>query len=348
MRQILRKTLLVAVGAAASTMAVAAPTFERRPPPQAESASAAAANEAMAAYSRWMAGVQEIETPIQQTIISLSSEWSSLNWRASPAASAAAFQARLGELLVVIDRATARIEALETPDFAILDLPADLTTIAVQRDTIRLNAEFRNFVEAFDPLISAMLRRDLRAVLRANAGLFGSLRTLIDSQLLFARVSQAATDPETSSWHVIDVQRHFFRSLSRLLNAYPIDGVSGTDRALGRDLRAIAAEVEASAAAGTALLDGELADWREAAREAADDAERALFARNAADAMRIEGQTFDVGRRLSALLQETASAFERQPYSAADMAAATRPFQALRLDLDRIIAESLVALGRRD
>ena len=339
----MRKIFALAVLLASVAPAEATPTLQT-PPASEELASPSALEAELSAFGRWLVRVGEIQTPLNAALAGLHGQ--SLGATQS-AEGAARFRQAIADILTLADRIDAQLVALETPAFTLLDLPADLQPVAIVQNMRQLNAQTREVARSFTPLLEAVARNDMADMVEASRRLMGSLQLLIRSQLLMMRASLAATPSGTSAWDAINVQVLFFRSAGRILDAWPSNGMVGTDRSLAADLRALAAELDEAAQAGTTKLAVELENHSaelDAAEREGDEARISIFRRTQA-VLQVDGEMFPLANDLAGVLRRHAAELRGGQVTAQSITRVFQQLQPIRRRIDEIILRESAALA---
>ncbi|HEV2866038.1 MAG TPA: hypothetical protein VGX37_05950 [Allosphingosinicella sp.] len=321
----------------------ATPTLQS-PATTEELPSASALEAELSEFGRWLVRAGEIQAPLNAALAGLQAQ-SRAAGRSGEGA--ARFRQAIADILTLAERTDAQLAALETPTFASLDLPADLQPVAIVQNMRQLNAQSREVALSFTPLLEAMARNDLAAVRQASRRLMGSLQLLVQAQLLMTRASLAATPRDTSGWDAINVQVLFFRSAERILNAWPSNGIIGTDQSLASDLRDLAAELDEAARAGTTKLATELevhGAELAAAENEGDEARISIFRRTRA-LLLVDGEMFPLANDLAGILRRHAGELTGGQVPAQSIARIFQQLQPIRQRMDQINLRESAALA---
>lgn len=265
----------------------------------------------LAAYGAWLNQAMVTDRPVQEALTSFGDRWQATFARGVNPAAVAEMRREIAALVAVVDRSYAELEALPIPTISTLPLDADLLPSALMRDLKAVNRQVRALVESFGPILDGIARNDERATYRALSGTIGGARLLYQTHATMTRASMAVIPRDESIWNMSDVGLLFFRAGGRVLAAWPADSVAGTDRSLAADLRAIAAELEATSAQGEQRLAAEIEADRVELAEAERQRDRPLAAilHTGIRVGEIDSEIFVQGRRLAAILRTGADRF---------------------------------------
>lgn len=248
----------------AALLAVAAPVaakpaMSRNEAPAPEiAADAADVAAATTAYGQMIIRVSEVQAPVQQEMAGLQVEWQAI--LQGNRADTGSFRRRVAAIQDRIDRANAQLEALELPDVSALGLEGELEPPALVAEMVRVNREMRGVVGGFNRVLDAIEANDTTAAITELAQMMEGLRLVFESQAVTQRASMAVMIRENASWDLANIELLFIRLGARLFAA-ATPGLRGApDPALAGDLLEIAAELEATAEAGEAKLDHEIAE----------------------------------------------------------------------------------------
>lgn len=307
------RTALLAIAACLAWPAAAVPT---QPPESEAQVSVAAIDAEMRAYGEWMTRILALQAPVQNQLTALGPAWQSAQAEGiTPRQLAERVRPSVARALAVIDAAISALDALERPEFASLDLPEDVRPAAIVRQLQAVNRQLRSAIDAFNPLLDALQNNDMAAVEASGTRLLASLGLVLESQVVLARASQAATPRDDPSWALGNFELIFFRTGARLFAAWRPFEPPRVDEALPADMIALADELEANAERGAQRLDAELETF---AAELADaqgrgDASHVMVLRRAIAAFTVTRGYFPLSRELGAILRAEAALVRGQP-----------------------------------
>jgi hypothetical protein len=303
----------------------------------------------MVAYGEWLVRLGEIEAPMQREMASLSQNWdAAMSGPGDANARLQRFHPTIERTVRILDDAERLLAALETPEFPLLDLSADLEPSTILAQSRRVNREVRSLMGSLETLLGAANANDLAGVQVAGRQMREGLRLLLESQVLMARASLATVAREESTWEIVNVQLLHLQVSQRVLEALPDLARPNFDAALPRDLENFAAELERSAETGAAKMDEEIAgyDAELVDAERRGDRSRASILRRAIAVFAIDRRIFPLARELAVLLRSEAGNQGRM--TPEGLARFFRQLHPWRTRLEAIIAEENAAMANTD
>lgn len=303
----------------------------------------------MGAYGEWLVQLGEIEAPMQREMASLSSNWDAAMTGPGDANSRLQrFRSTIERAFRILDDAEERLAALETPEFPLLDLPADLEPSTILAQARRVNREVRSLMGSFETLLSAADATDVAGVMAAGRQMREGLRLLLESQALMARASLETVAREESTWEILYVQLLHFQVSQRVLEALPDLTQPHFDAGLARDLENFAVELERSAETGAAKMDQEIAGYEAELVDAErrGDRSRASILRRVIAVLAIDRRIFPLARELAVLVRSEAGNQGRM--TPEGLSRFFRQLHPWRARLEAIIAEENAAMANAD
>lgn len=338
--------LVAAVALAASAPAAAVP----RSTPEAVEPSLSAINADQAAFGQWLGRLGAIMQPMQEGLASTAAGAQALMTAPDVPREVGRLRAQVEALIATAGRVDAGLATLDTPDFPTLQLPADISTAAVKTQARELSrsvaAAYRNYL----PVLDAVSRGDAAAAQRAFGPSMASMRLILESQLLMMRASHAAVPRDSSVWEMVNVQVLYNRVAVRFVQAWPPTGVIPNGAGVGRDIVALAGELERAAGQGDSRVDAELAQIEAplADAERGRDAAAVAILRRQRLILTSGRALFPMARELAAQLRRDARAIPNGP---ADPELYLGHFQRLLpfrdrvLEIDRAMAAAMASGG---
>jgi hypothetical protein len=244
-------------------LAAAASAVPTRPEQRRDDPTADVADE-MAAYGAWLARLQAIEAPVEAQFAGLDPTWRAAFAQGGTGPEIATrLRPIITRALAEIDAANPRIAALEVPQFAILGEDEDLQPAAMVREVRMLNGQLRDAMTAFNPMIDAIEHNDHASFEAAGTRIIASFALVLETKILLARASLAATPRDDASWSVGNVDLIVSRVSARMFGAWRPFAPPRVDPSLPRDLDALADELDSNVDQGGRQLDATIAEARE-------------------------------------------------------------------------------------
>lgn len=236
--------LLLVAGLAWGGPAAAQSSDGGKPAHAGREAGLTGANRQSEEFGQWLLSANTAVMPALESVRSLQGEWAQTVSNANPRAASARFLGFIDQTRGSIAESRRALDALPTPAFDALDLPADLQTPTIKRQMAETLDQMDAMVAGFPPLLDAMLTNDEAAGRAAAVNLFRSAAVLYDNQRLFARAALATSEPDTSDYHAARFEVLFFEAGGRMIDTASrlIDGRS--DTALASDLLRFAEEID--------------------------------------------------------------------------------------------------------
>lgn len=337
------KSIICWVALLCAAPAVAAPQ------PRADSSNTAqSVARELEAYGAFLTQLQQAQQPLHDRLVELQGRWANLDWSGDLAASATAFRSYSAEMDALILATDRQMATLPIPAVKELQLPADLMPARTRDEMMRMNRETGVLVGRFGPLLDAAIQNDIAAVRSAAGALLRSGRTLLESQILLIRASQAGVEDADSAWEAQNVDLILAQGMLRGLEAMIRLQEQQADPSFAADMRALAARARATGLEGGQKTDAELLEMREVLADArrSGAADEAGLARTAINIL-------ETSRPLFALVAVSADEFDR---AAAIPDSANREvhlmtfmtgMRGLRLEAERHGQAALTALNAR-
>jgi len=316
-----------------------------------------AAQPAPAAYARefqamgaWMLRLERAVAPMDESVGAMSGWWDAAESAGDIERGVGRIRAGLAEALAKLDAVDASLAALDRPDFPALPLTADMRPAQIVRDMATINGHVRTLLQRYATLLEAMLRNDRQAVRIAGNETIAGLRLLNSAHVLLRRVALAANPREESTWEMLNVQLLLFRVPERLLASWEQTGGSGRDERLQADLEVFADELDATAGAGAAKLEREIAAIGASLSAAERRGVRAEIAteRAALEVRIVDRAIFQIAREMAAGLRGDAAQFADGTVTIARLGGVVRRLHPFRNRLQDVVRqENAIAAGVR-
>lgn len=338
------QTVLLLIAACFAWPAAAVPTL----PPESEAPATSAAIDAdMLAYGEWMARILAMQTPVQDQLAALGPAW-----RTAQADGATLRQLvervrpTVARMLAVIDAANREIEALEPPEFVALDLPEDVRPAAIAREILAVNRQIRTAMEAFTPMLDAIQNEDMAAMQASGTRLLASFGLIFESQIVFARATQAAAPRDDPAWALGNFKLLYLRTGARLFAAWKPFQPPRVDEALPGDMMALADELEVNAEQGAQRLDAELetsaAELAEA--QGRGDADQVMVLRRSITTFTVARGYFPLSREMAAILRAEAVLVRGQPVTQESTVRVFGRLRPIRVRMDEIGRQTVAGM----
>jgi len=337
--------VLLAVAACAWSVPSSAQRAPRRPP-----VTTATLDADLAAYGAWLGRVQQVEAPLQAELSGLSASWQEAVRGVGIAEAVARFRPVVARILATADRTDAALRAMDAPEFAGFPIAQDLRPPAILGKMIEINGNIRAAIDSFNPLLDAALHNDEAAVAAAAARMIAGFRLVLESQIVFARGTLAATEADSPAWEVGNIRLIYFRAAERIIRAYPERGETGRDPALPGDLSALARELEAAADRASRGIEGLLATLSRQLQQAerSRDAGYAGIIRRNIAIFTVDRDLVPLARELARILRVGAADIDGQAIAATDLVGLFRQLQPVRARLQALAqAENAALAGAR-
>jgi hypothetical protein len=229
----------------------------------------------MAAYGAWLARLLAIEEPVEAQFAGLDPTWRAAFAQGGTGPEIAArLRPIIARALAEIDAANPRIDALELPQSGMLGEDEDLQPAAIAREVRTLNLQLRDAMTAFYPLIDAIEHNDHASVEAAGTRVIASFALVLETKILLARASLAATPRDDASWSIGNVDLITSRVGARMFSAWRPFAPPRVDPSLPRDLDALADELDSNAVQGGRQLDATIAEARGGLADAEHEGDR--------------------------------------------------------------------------
>jgi hypothetical protein len=312
---------------------------------------------APAAYARefqaigaWMLRLESAVAPIGEAVGAMSGWWDSAESAGDVERGVGRIRAGLAEALAKIDAVDASLAALDRPEFPALPLTPDMRPARIVSDMGTINGHVRTLLQRYATMLEAMLRDDRRAVQAAGTETIAGLRLINSTQVLLRRAALAATPRDESSWEMLNVQLLLFRVPERLLVSWEQTGGSGRDERLQADLGRFADELDATAEAGSAKLEREIAQLAASLSAAERRGVRARIAteRASLEVRIVDRAVFQIAREMAAGLRGDAAQFADGNVTVARLGGVVRRLHPFRDRLQDVVRqENAIAAGVR-
>ncbi len=329
---------LLLIGAIAAVMIPAEGTAQSRaskPATQATGPSTEAIVDQTAEFAAWVLRLAEAAAPAMEAAQSIQGEWAQAMQLGGPDAAARAFRPVIARSSLATAEARQRILALDTPDFALVGLPADLQTPVLRDQMVQTVDQIDTMIQSFGPLLDAMVSNDERAGMLAATQMFSAARTLYDSQRLFARAGLATTESGSPEYHATEFDIAFYEAGGRLIDAASRIVVGQRDPTLSRDLLRFADDIDRIAGDGVRAAVASKRDSEAGALAEAGTSGRLLLDRiQRMDAS--QQRAFGLWRGFAASLRAGGERASNRPVTFADLRVMTDTLGPLRIQLDEI------------
>jgi len=328
------KGLCAAILIVAATPAVA----QHRPEPAIVTEGNAGAQ--LRAYGNWIEQLSVAFRIGQNAVEPLQAKLGAvLTSQGSPASMAEARTA-IANARVALRKSSALLNALDTPTLALLHLPPELDVPAMRAGALALNGNRIKMLDGVDRFLTAIEKRDLQAVRRANGELLGAGHQQLDMLILLSKARIVAAGDQVSDRTFFELLTLIYRSQRRLLGLISPTGVVA-DLRLAGDLETIASETETLMARERALLEESIAETREQGAEARARGEDGS-AYERLYRVRVNGrELFPRGDELAKLLRETATMMRQRLPTPIEFGAQVRRFTEIEKALADIQMRSI-------
>lgn len=291
-----------------------------------------------AAFANWLLALSEAASPAIDAARSIQGEWAQAMQNPDSRRAIASFRPVLSRTEQATALARQQILALETPAFAMLDLPSDLQTPELRNQMVQTVDQIAAMIRAFNPLLDAIAANDNRAGQAAAVQMFDAARTLYSSQRLFARAGMATIESGSPEYYSVEFDVLFYEAGGRLIESAARLAAGNADPELGRDLLRYADRIDEIAAGGATAAAEAKREYEESANVLADVASRTLLDRG----QRIDAaqqQAFRLWRSFGDTLRTGGTRASARPVTFADIRTMTGVLGPTRAQLDEIALE---------
>lgn len=293
--------------------------------------------EAMTAYGEWLQRLHGAMAAMRE-LPSLQAKWQAAQQTGTPETAAAQFRTTLSATRRSLQDSVVQLRALDTPRFPLLELTTDVEPATLKVQMLQLTADTIGLVDTFEPMLQAMLDRDLAAGQRAAEGMFGAARLMMDGQAKLQAAAMVTTDKGSATYQNLRLQKLVFESGSRLVEAATPALAGKTDSRLPADLDRFADQLDEITERGMEKSRAEVASVKETLAGLSSDpdeqAERIL--RKALPVIEMEEQAFAAGKTYSAGLRKAVADLRQGPPDPRETIAVLQLLRTMRLELDRI------------
>jgi hypothetical protein len=208
-----------------------------------------------------------------------------------------------------VRRSNAMLEAL--PPYP-SGLPTDVPAGQLVADARNQNGRLLELLDQYDTVFVAMAKGDSAGLNRALPRMMEGVFALLEQQRLVFRNRQASVPVTNSSHQALGIAVQIYRAMiavaRRGLAAREGDGAGAATAAaaLGKELRLVAAETRALAAAGRGNLKRELAEF-ESLRKQSKQGPETRLAERAIAVTAAEEKSFEIADRLAAFAESNAA-----------------------------------------
>lgn len=288
-----------------------------------------------AEFAAWVLRLADAATPAIDATRSIQGEWARAMQLGGVEAAARAFRPVIARSSLATAEARQRILALDTPDFPLIGLPADLQTPVLRDQMVQTVDQIDVMIQSFGPLLDAMVANDERAGTLAATQMFSAARTLYDSQRLFARAGLATTESGSPEYHATEFDIAFYEAGGRLIDAASRIVVGQRDPSLGRDLLRFADDMDRIGRDGVrAAVARKQESEAEALAEAGTSGRLLLDRIQRMDAS--QQRAFGLWRGFATSLRTGGERANTRPITFADLRVMTDRLAPLRIELDEI------------
>lgn len=261
------------------------------------------------------------------------------------AAAAPGLRAGIERSRADVRRSNAMLEALPAlrPELA-----AEMSAGQLVADARAHNGRMIVLLDSFDAFIVAMGKGDMPAMERALPRMLEGSLTLLGQQRLLIRNRMAGVPRDESSYQALGVAAQIYRAMESVFRHSIIVRTGSADEAdraaaaVGEELRLVAKDTKALAAAGRRNLERELAEI-DSARNGADATE-ARIAERVRPMMAAEEKTFALADRLVAFAEANAAITPARLRTTGEASAAA-PLRQMELDYVAITQEQAALLA---
>lgn len=295
----------------------------------------------MIAFGQWIIRLDAATADAIAAFREIGPSWNAAFATRSPEAMEARFGPTLARVNVEIVAARARLDALDTPAFPLLKLPADTETTRLRSEMQRMIGNMADIAQTLPGVMAAVRARNPGATQLAIIKMLDTTRALYRAQSALVVAWVATTEPDDPTSQSLQFELQFFKSGIRLLDSFERGVLVKPDPTLGADLREIAGGIDKVVAAGTKLVDAQRAEFTATRDEMADETGAdAASARAMADKVvamsGLQQEGFAVSQRYAAQLRRTADALGSGPVKMLALQPMLQTLGATRVELDEI------------